>query len=91
MPKVRPNIMKCETFNTILTYVLGAVVVLGVIFALRTIFHTRELRSLQAQTLNCQVNLNRVNLTLNAASQYGKTHPDIERILQPFEPKPAAR
>jgi hypothetical protein len=82
--------MKSETFNSILTYVLGALVVLGVVFALRTIFHTRELRALQAQMLNCQVNINRLNLTLNEAVQYGKTHPDIEHILQPFEPKPAA-
>lgn len=83
--------MKCETFNTILTFLLGVSVLLGVIFALRTVFHTRELRTLQAQMLNCQVNVNRLNLTLNAASQYGKTHPDIQHILQPFEPKPAAR
>ena len=83
--------MKCETFNTILTFLLGVSVLLGVIFALRTIFRTRELRTLQAQMLNCQVNVNRLNLTLNAASQYGKTHPDIQHILQPFEPKPAAR
>ncbi len=83
--------MKCEPFNTILTGVLGALVVLGVIFAFRTIVRTRELRTLQAQMLNCQVNVNRLNLTLNAAAQYGKTHPDIDRILQPFETKPAAR
>jgi hypothetical protein len=82
--------MKSETFNSILTYVLGALVVLGVVFALRTVFHTRELRALQAQMLNCQVNINRLNLTLNEAVQYGKTHPDIEHILQPFELKPAA-
>jgi len=83
--------MKSETLNTILTFVLGVSVLLGVIFALRTVFRTRELRSLQAQMLNCQLNISRLNLTLNAAAQYGKTHPDIEHILQPFEPKPAAR
>ncbi|MGD0745141.1 MAG: hypothetical protein ABSA45_08290 [Verrucomicrobiota bacterium] len=82
--------MKSETFNSILTYVLGALVVLGVVFALRTVFHTRELRAMQAQMLSCQFNVNRLNLTLNAAAQYAKTHPDMERILQQFEPKPAA-
>jgi len=82
--------MKCETLNTILTFLLGVCALLGVIFALRTVFHTRELRTLQAQMLNCQINVNRLNLTLNAAAQYGKTHPDIDRILQPFEAKPAA-
>ena len=83
--------MKCETFNTIFTSLLGVSALLGVIFALRTVFHTRELRSLQAQMLTCQVNVNRLNLALSAAAQYGKTHPDIERILQPFETKPATR
>jgi len=84
--------MKCEVLNTVLTFLLGVSVVFGVLFALRTVFHTRELRTLQAQMLSCQVNVNRLNLTLNAAAQYGKTHPDIEHIIQPFEPpKPAAR
>ncbi|HXR05033.1 MAG TPA: hypothetical protein VN836_10045 [Verrucomicrobiae bacterium] len=83
--------MKCETFNIFLTFLLGVSVVFGVVFALRTVFHTRELRSLQSQMLACQVNVNRLNMTLNAAAQYAKTHPDIEHIIQPFEPKPAAR
>jgi len=83
--------MKCELLNTILTFLLGVSVVFGVLFALRTVFHTRELRTLQAQMLSCQVNVNRLNLTLSAAAQYAKTHPDIEHIIQPFEPKPAAR
>jgi len=82
--------MKCEALNTVLTFLLGVSVVFGVVFALRTVFHTRELRSLQSQMLTCQVNVNRLNLTLNAAAQYGKTHPDIEHIIQPFEPKAAA-
>ena len=34
--------MKCETTNTVLTFVLGALALLGVIFALQTIFRTRE-------------------------------------------------
>jgi len=83
--------MKCELLNTVLTFLLGVSVVFGVLFALRTVFHTRELRTLQAQMLSCQVNVNRLNLTLSAAAQYAKTHPDIEHIIQPFEPKPAAR
>jgi hypothetical protein len=83
--------MKCELLNTVLTFLLGVSVVFGVLFALRTVFHTRELRTLQSQMLSCQVNVNRLNLTLSAAAQYAKTHPDIEHIIQPFEPKPAAR
>ncbi|MDE3066666.1 MAG: hypothetical protein KGJ60_03855 [Verrucomicrobiota bacterium] len=83
--------MKCETTNMVLTFVLGALVVLGVVFALQTVFRSRELRTLQTQTLVCQGNLNRLNLLLNEALQYGKTHPDINPVLQPFESKPRVR
>ena len=34
--------MKCETTNAVLTFVLGALVVLGVVFAVQTIFLTRD-------------------------------------------------
>ena len=83
-------VMKSETTNTVLTWVLAVIVLAGVLFALQTIFRTRELRMLQAQVVACQSNLNRVNLVLNEAAQYGKTHPDIEPVIQPFEAKPAA-
>jgi len=82
--------MKTGTTNTILTLALTVLVLAGVLFALQAIFRTRELRTLQAQTIVCQSNLNRLNLLLNEAVQYGKTHPDINPVLQPFEAKPAA-
>jgi hypothetical protein len=83
--------MKCETTNTVLTLVLALLVVAGVIFALQSIFRTREFRTLQSQIIARQTNLNRLNLLLNEAILYGKTHPDINRIVQPFEAKPVAR
>lgn len=82
--------MKCDTTNCILTFVLGVLVVLGVVFALKTINHTREVRLLQAQVANAQRSVNILNLLLNDAALYGKTHPDINPIIQPFETKPAA-
>ena len=82
--------MKYETTNAILTFVLGVLVVLGVVFALKTINQTREVRLLQQQVVNAQRSVNLLNLLLNDAAQYGKTHPDINPILQPFETKPAA-
>jgi hypothetical protein len=82
--------MKCETTNTVLTLVLAVLVLAGVLFALRTIILTRESRSLQTEVVGRQNNLNRLNLLLNESVQYGKTHPDINRILQPFEVRPAA-
>ncbi len=83
--------MKCDIMNTVLTWVLGALVLLGALFALQAIFHAREFRTLQAQVIACQSNMNRLNLLLNEGLQYGKTHPDINRVLQPFETKSAAR
>ncbi len=83
--------MKCETTNTVLTLALALLVVAGVIFALQSIFRTREFRTLQSQIIARQTNLNRLNLLLNEAIVYSKTHPDINRIVQPFEAKPVAR
>jgi hypothetical protein len=82
--------MKCEMTNVILTFVLGVLVVLGVVFALKTVNRTREVRQLQVQMVNVQRSVNILNLLLNDAVQYGKTHPDINPIIQPFETKPAA-
>ena len=83
--------MKCETINTVLTLLLALLVLGGVVFALQSIFRTREFRTLQSQVIARQTNMNRLNLVLNEAMIYGKTHPDINRILQPFEAKPVAR
>ena len=83
--------MKCETTHTILTLLLALLVLAGVLFALQSIFRTREFRTLQSQVIARQTNLNRLNLLLNEAIVYGKTHPDINRIIQPFESKPVAR
>ena len=83
--------MKFETTNTVLTLVLALLVLAGVLFALQSIFRTREFRTLQTQIIARQTNLNRLNLLLNEAIVYGKTHPDINRIIQPFEAKPVVR
>ena len=78
--------MKCETTNTILTFILGALVLLGVVFALKTINHTREMRLVA----NRATELLREQAFFNNCFDYGKTHPDINHILQPLLPKPAA-
>src|SRR5579859_2709278 len=84
-------VMKSETTNTVLTLVLAVVVLASVLFALQSIFRSRQLRNLQSQTIACQSNLNRLNLLLNEALVYGKVHPDINHVIQPFEAKPATR
>lgn len=84
------HFMKSGTTNTVLTVVLAVLVLAGVLFVLQTIFRQRELRTMQAEIVTRQSNMNRAGLFLTEAAQYGKTHPDIKPILAPFERKPAA-
>ena len=75
--------MKSETTNTVLTFILGALVFLGVVFALKTINRTHELRSLTFQATTANMELIREQAFFNDCLEYSKTHPDINRILQP--------
>ena len=81
--------MKCEMINAVLTFMLGALVLLGVVLALKTINHTRELRSLTSQAMTANMGLMREQAFFNDCLEYGKTHPDINRILQSFGIKSA--
>jgi hypothetical protein len=83
------HFMKCGTTNTVLTLVLAVLLLADVVFALRTIILTREFRTMQSQVVSRQASMNRLNLLLQEAVQYGKTHPDINPVIQPFEGKPA--
>ena len=76
--------MKCETMNSVLTFVLGAFVVLGVILALQTINRTREIRSLQIQAANINANYMRLQALANDINAYNQKTPSAEltRILQ---------
>jgi ABC-type transporter Mla subunit MlaD len=76
--------MKCETMNSLLTFVLGAFVVLGVIFALQTIFRTREFRSLQVQAANINANYIRLQALASDVNAYNQKYPSAEltHILQ---------
>ncbi len=75
--------MKSETMNSALTFVLGAFVVLGVIFALQTIVRTREIRSLQIQMTNINANYMRLQALAGDVNAYNQKYPSAEltRIL----------
>jgi len=75
--------MKCEMTNAVLTFILGILVLLGVVFALKTINQTRELRSLASNAVTINTVLVREQAFFNDCLDYSKTHPDINRILQP--------
>ena len=84
--------MKQETINAVLTYVLGALALLGVIFALQTIFRTREYRSLILQANQANNYFKWVQALGNDTLAYNQKNPnpELSRILQPFQSKPAA-
>jgi hypothetical protein len=91
--------MKCEKTNAVLTFVLGVLILLDVLFALRTINYTRELRSLQFQAAQDQLALTQIQQIESMArdvSDYNQKvkSPELARILaaaqnqQPTTKKP---
>jgi len=86
--------MKNDNITTALNLLLAVLVILGVIFALQTIFRTRELRALQIQASQANAYRMAVESLANDAVAYSKSNPnsDIMRILQqPVQAKPATR
>jgi hypothetical protein len=85
--------MKCETTDTVLKFALVALVVLAVIFALQTIFRTRELRSLTQQAGMDKNTLQLMQSLYNDTLAYSQKNPspDLTRILQAVQAKPATR
>lgn len=91
-----PHLMKCETMNSVLTFVLGALILLDVIFALQTINHTREFRSLQFTAMQDQAMLaqiQQVESLARDAMAYDQKYPnpDLTRILQAAQTKPSGK
>jgi hypothetical protein len=81
--------MKSGTTNTVLTLALAVLVLAGVLFALQTIFRTRELRSISTQANLANSGLVREQAFFNDCLIYSKTHPAINSILESVESKPA--
>jgi hypothetical protein len=85
--------MKNDNITTALNFVLFVLAILGVIFALQTIFRTREFRSLQFQAITANNNLMRVQALANDALAYNQKNPnpDLTRVLQLLQTKPTTR
>ena len=84
--------MKCETTNAILTFILGVLAVAGVIFALQTIFLTREFRSLTVQATVANSSLLQAQSLANDVAAYNQKNPspELTKILQSVQAKVAA-
>jgi hypothetical protein len=85
--------MKNDNITTALNLVLAVLAILGVIFALQTIFRTRTLRTLQIQATQANAYRMAVESILNDTVAYSQKNPNPEilRILQQVQAKPATR
>jgi hypothetical protein len=85
--------MKCETTDTVLKFVLAVLVILAVIFALQTMFRTRELRSLNLEATMANNYVVQIRSLYNDSLIYSQRNPDpdLTRILQTVQTKPATR
>ena len=85
--------MKNDNITTALNLVLAVLAILGVVFALQTIFRTREFRSLQGRATQANTYRMAVEALANDTIAYSQKNPnaDILRILQPAIAKPATR
>jgi len=84
--------MKFETLNGVLTFVLGVLVVLGVIMAVRIISLTHEYRTLQKQAVIYQTVIAQTQGAYNDAVVYNQRYQDpvLAQILRSAT-KPAGR
>jgi hypothetical protein len=84
--------MKCDTTNAILTFVLGVLLVLGVVFALQAINHSREFRSLSSQTTQDQNVVLQAQALANDVAVYNQKtpSPELTKVLQSIQAKTAA-
>jgi hypothetical protein len=85
--------MKCDTTNAILTFVLGVLAVAGVIFALQTIFLTREFRQLTVQATFANNSILQAQSLAADVATYNQKNPspELTKVLQAVQAKPAAR
>ena len=83
--------MKCETTNTILTFVLGVLAVAGVIFAMQTFFLTKEFRTLTVQATVANNSLMQVQALANDVAAYNQKSPSAEltKLLTAAQTAPA--
>jgi hypothetical protein len=90
--------MKNDTTTTLLNFVLAALVIFGVVFAIWSIWRTRDLRqlqtTLQVQMQRVQVSSARAQSLLNDVIVFNATakNQELAQIIQSAQtPQPAAK
>ncbi|MGH7943355.1 MAG: hypothetical protein ACREFR_20030 [Limisphaerales bacterium] len=81
--------MKNETLNGVLTFILGVLVVLGVIFALRVVNVSHEMRQLETAAAIDNNKLNLAQAVLNETVAYNNKfkNPQLTSILNAVKVK----
>jgi hypothetical protein len=84
--------MKCETTNTILTIVLGLLVMAGAFFAVQTFFLTKGFRQLTVQATFDNNSLQQAQALAGDVAAYNQKNPspELTKVLQAVQTKPAA-
>jgi hypothetical protein len=84
--------MKSDTTTTVLNFILAALVIFGVVFALLSINRTREFRQLTNKAALANNALMRAQGLANDTAAFNVTakSPELARILQSIQPKNAA-
>ncbi|HEU6447843.1 MAG TPA: hypothetical protein VFV23_05350 [Verrucomicrobiae bacterium] len=84
--------MNCKTTNAILIFVLGAFVLLDIVFAIRTINNSRSFRALQVQAFQNNAYRLQVESLANDVMIYNQKNPNPEltKLLQSISKPPAA-
>lgn len=82
--------MKSDTTNIVLNFILAALVILGVVFALMTITRQRELRQISTNATLANAALVRAQGLANDAAAYNISakSPELARILDSIQAKP---
>jgi hypothetical protein len=85
--------MKSDMTTTVLNFVLLVLAICGVFFAISTFTRTRELRLIAPQASQDNNMLARMQLLANQVAEYNQKYPspDLTRILQSIQSKPAAK
>jgi hypothetical protein len=85
--------MKSDTTTTVLNFALLVLAICGVFFAISTFTRTRELRLIAPQAQQDNNVLARMQVLANQVAEYNQKYPspELTRILQTVQSKPAAK
>jgi hypothetical protein len=79
--------MKSDPMVTVMNFVLGVLIILGLLFTYLTLTRTRELRSMTLNATAANNNLIRINSLVNDVINYNAQakSPELTRIVQSIQ------